>query len=98
VKNKKNLKGNRLKKQITRHGLFIKLPIRPSMVLVQNEIFLGRSVLDKALLDCIHDLKEFKWFDIENEDFVTICYIADVELHQTIERVSTVLEKIQEKT
>lgn len=74
-------------KYITRRGLFTRIPIPDKLKDLEPEMLLGRSILDKALVDgCtfveghIEDyLDNFTWFDEENPDFSTICYVAYLE-------------------
>ncbi len=73
------LKGQALKNHITRKGLFKRIEIPAYDKPVAPEILLGRSILDRAFLDSFNSLEEFEWFSVENEDFLIICYLANLD-------------------
>jgi hypothetical protein len=89
-------KGVELRKYITRKGLFIRIPIPKRLKELEPEIALGRAILDKAVLDSLDDEATFDWFDINNPDFNTICYIAYLDPQQVEERFITTYNRLVE--
>lgn len=84
-----------LKKYIARRGLFIRVPIPMSLKQLEPEITLARSVLDRAVLDSLEDPKIVNWFDEDDSDFVTICYIACLEPEDVIQKFTATFKRLQ---
>lgn len=67
-----------LRTRLARKGLFILLPINSKY---DSEVRLFRSVLDKALYDCLSKNKKerdeaLEWLNVDNPDFVEVCTLA----------------------
>lgn len=87
--------GVELRKYIARKGLFIRIPIPYRLKELEPEIKMGRSILDRALLDCLEDEYTEDWFDVHNEDFNTICFIAYLDPNQVVERFELTLDRLK---
>jgi hypothetical protein len=74
-----NKKGVRLRNYIARRGLFIRIPVSDKLKHLEPEITLGRSILDRAVLDSVEDDESRDWFDETDPDFLDICEIAYLE-------------------
>lgn len=86
-----------LKKYIARKGLFIRIPLPKNMKSLEAEISLGRSILDRALLDSLEDPDIVDWFDELNEDFNEICYIAYLDPSLVVDRFNKTYERLLNK-
>ena len=84
-----------LRKYIARKGLFTRIPIPYKLKTLEPEISLGRAILDRALLDCMEDETIIDWFDVQNTDFNTICYIAYLDPIQVVKRFEIILKRLQ---
>lgn len=91
------LKGEKLRKFIARKGLFVRLPIPETYKSVESEIALGRSILDRAILDCLEDEEVVDWFDVNDEEFTTICFIANLDPVKVEENFKTVYRKLKDE-
>jgi hypothetical protein len=90
-----NVHPDQIKKQIQRKGYYVRMKIPEELRSLEPEILMGRSVLDQAILDLIeYPSYEIKWFDSNNEDFRTICYIAYFEPEIIEEQVKTLFKKM----
>lgn len=89
------MRGEELKKNITRKGLFRRLKITESLKEVESEVTLGRAILDKAVLDSVNDEETFKWFDVENEEFQDVCFIAYLEPEFVLEKFTLIIGKLK---
>lgn len=84
-----------VKKQIQRKGYYTRLRIPAELRTLEPEILLGRSVLDQAILDLIeYPAYEIKWFDVTNEDFNVICFMAYLEADVVKEQVHNLFRKL----
>jgi hypothetical protein len=82
--------------RLVKTGLFKKIP--PPTEDIRQELRLYRTVLDKALLDWFCDDENYRiqsklWMDIENEDFVTVCDLANLEA-EDVEALFLEVQKI----
>jgi hypothetical protein len=69
-----------LKNFIARKGLFSHEDMFPEELKhIQSEVHLGRKIIDRAILDSVDCSSTKNWFDILNEDFNTICFIAHLD-------------------
>ena len=75
-----------LLKHITRKGAFMRIPMDPLKKDLFSEIALGRSILDRAIMDSLEDSEILKWVDQDDEDFMAICFIADLEPEDVVRR------------
>ncbi len=90
-------KSVELRNFITRKGLFIRIPIPDNFKELEPEITLGRTILDRALLDSLEEESGIEWFDVGNTDFNTICFIAYLDPLQVEERVLRTYKRLQER-
>lgn len=75
-----------LRRYIARRGLFIQQPIPEKMKSLEPEIALGRAILDRAVLDAAEgDQEAIDFFDLDNERFIEICFIAYLD-HEIVEK------------
>ena len=78
-------------------SLFVKLPIESSKRVIENEIILGRTILDVAFFDAVKDPKEEAWFNIANPDLLIISEIADVTPEQIMQAFHHNLQKFRDE-
>lgn len=64
---------------------------------LEPEITLGRSIIDRAVLDSATDQEALDWFSLEDEDFILICQLAMLKPKEVIEKQKIVLEKLLRK-
>ena len=87
-----------LKSYITRQGLFKQIKLDLHEKELEPEIRLGRTILDKALLDAFENKGEdYLWFDETNEDFLDICTMANLEPEETINRFKETIKKLEKE-
>lgn len=90
----KNIKNLALRRYLTRRGLFIRLPIPIKYKTLESEITLGRAVIDRALLDSLDEEESREWFSLDNPDFNTICFIANLTPSRVMKRYESVYAKL----
>ncbi len=88
--------GTPLSRHIARNGLFTRIPIPLELRVLEPEILLGRSVIDRAVLDTPKDPEALAWFSLDDEDFLVICEIAHLIPQDVIEKQREVTKKLIE--
>lgn len=83
-----------MSRHIARNGLFTRIPIPTELRTLEPEILLGRSIIDRAVLDSPRDPEALAWFDIMDEDFLEICEIAQLDPAQVLEKQKEVTAKL----
>jgi len=72
-----------IKKKLLKYGLMQVLP--PNNKEFQEQELLWRAVIDRALIDVITPdktseyVEALTWFDLEDEDFIEVCYSSSVD-------------------
>lgn len=93
----KKKSGVELRSYIARKGLFTRIPVSDKLKEFEPEITLGRSVLDRALLDCVDDITISAWFSCDNERFLDICFISFLDPEDVIDKFEKTLIRLQKK-
>ena len=93
----KQTKEVELRKYIARKGFFVQLEIPESFKSLEPEIRLGRSILDRALLDCLEDPEIEECFDTDNERFLDVCLISWLEPEDVIDKFQKTLKRLKNK-
>ena len=88
------LKGDELKRQLMRRGLFVRTPINSRLKELEPEIALGRAILDRALIDSFDSSSDRAWFNLDNDDFINICFISFLEPERVMDQFTVVTTKI----
>lgn len=91
-------KNVELKRYIARHGWFANeevYKIPEHLKSITPEILLGRSIIDRAILDSLDDEEIEEWFDENDEDFNTICFIGNLNPKETVKQFNTILELLK---
>lgn len=89
------LKGIELKKHLMRKGLFVRTPINARLKELEPEIALGRAILDRAMIDSFETSVETHWFDLDNDDFIKICFISFLEPEKVLEQYTIVNSRVK---
>lgn len=87
-------KGVTLRRYIALKGLFVRIPIPDYMKEVEDCITLGRSILDRHVLDSMVDESSRTWFNVDCEDFKTICYISWLDPELVVKRFEKTYERL----
>lgn len=70
---------NLFRNSLARRGFFTRFELKEEDKPVEPEILLGRTTLDKALVDSFDSPEASAWFDANCSSFGTICFIAVME-------------------
>lgn len=90
----KTMIGDELRKHLTRKGLFVRTPINSKLKELEPEIALGRAILDRAMVDSFDLSNEAHWFDLDNDDFQSICFISYLEPEKVLEQYTIIKTRI----
>ena len=88
----------KLRTFIARNGLFTRIPVSEIMRPVEVEINFGRSILDRAVLDAIEDQSVADWFDTQDEDFCTICFISNMDPEDVVKKFKNVYKTLKKES
>lgn len=92
-----SLTGETLQRNIAKNGLFNRLKIPAYLKPIEGEIRLGRCIIDRAVQDAVWDPEAYAWFNSEDEDFIEICFLANLDPERVVERFRFVYSNLIKK-
>lgn len=70
------------------------MEIPESLRPLEPEIRLGRTILDKAVIESLEDKETRKWFEEGSADFIEICFIANLDPNEVQKRFRETYKKL----